>query len=373
MRLTLEHLHLYLLDKGFIEPASLVSGDYLATRMHTRNLIFQVTRRHAPSLFVKQLHSFDPSNTYVLQKDATCLWLIKNHPSFAQLSEYVPGYFGFDPGRQVLVTEYLAEAGNLEDYARRRQGELPEALRAEIAVLLAAYHFPLGPDVLLSRSVRFFPRQVPWVLTLADADSAAPANLFSQTQSPNPVGAAVLGSPSFREALASIRAGWAASTLIHGDVKWMNLLVHPVDGQERIKLIDWEIADIGDPLWDVAGVFQSLVCSALFYQPPLASADFSLVPGVGLADLRGVWPQLEHFWLTYRARTAPDAEPGGPDLEKVLRYTGARLVQSAIEQNVLLPTLQPNSIKILQASYAMLTGLPALLGYFSATQAALLV
>jgi hypothetical protein len=373
MRLTLEHLHLYLLDKGFIEPASVVSGDYLATQMHTRNLIFQVTRRHAPSLFVKQLHSFDASNTYVLQKDATCLWLIKNHPAFAELSTYVPGYFGFDPGKQVLVTEYLPAASNLEDYARLRQGQLPEALRERIAALLASYHFALGPEVLLSRSVRFFPRQVPWVLALADADPAAPPHLFSSTNTPNPVGGAVLGSPAFREALASIRAEWVATTLIHGDVKWMNLLVHPEDGEEQVKLIDWEIADIGDPLWDVAGVFQSLVCSALFYSPALGGAELGLVPGVGLADLRAAWPQLEHFWLAYRARTAPDAEPGGTDLARALRYTGARLVQSAIEQNALFPTLQPNTIKILQASYAMLTGLPALLSYFPATQAAELV
>lgn len=373
MRLTLDQLHLYLLDKGFIEPASLVGGDYVATQMQTRNQIFRVLRRQAPSLFVKQLHSFDPGNTYVLQKDATCLWLIKNHPAYAALAAYVPGYFGFDPGRQVLVTEYLDDAINLEDYARQHQGELPDALLEDVAALLATYHFAPGPDVLHSRPVRFFPRQVPWVLTLADADSQVPATLTGPAGTTHPVVEALQNSPTFRAALAAVRAEWAPSTLIHGDVKWMNLLVHPVDGQERIKIIDWEIADIGDPLWDVAGVLHCLVCNALFYSPALAGAP-NVVTGLGLADLAAVWPRIEQFWLAYQLRSAPATVPAGPTaLARALRYTGARLVQSAVEQNMHMPTLQPNTIKLLQASHAILTAGPALLKHFSftSTEAAL--
>lgn len=364
MRLTLEHLHLYLLDKGFITPASLVSGDYLATQAQTRNAIFRVRRRHDKSLFVKQLTAFEPNSTYVLQKDATCLWLIKNHPAFERLSSYVPAYIGFDPEKQVLITEYLAEASNLEEYARQHQGVFPEDLRTELAAMLAAYHFPLSAELLEHRSVQFFSQQTPWVLNMVDNDPSTQHLL--QNPSVRPVLEAVLGSPEFRQALAAVRHEWVPTSLIHGDMKWMNLLLHPEDGTEKIKVIDWEFADIGDPLWDVAGIFQDLLSNAVLYSPALANGA-SLLAGMSLAALRDVWPLLEHFWLAYLAQTALGPALPAYDLAKALRYTAARLVQSAIERNMNLPTLQPAVIKLLQISYAMLLGPAELAQYFTAS------
>jgi thiamine kinase-like enzyme len=367
MRLTLERIHLYLLDKGFIEPASIVSGDYLATQMQTRNIIFRITRRKAKSLFVKQLNSFDSSNTYVLQKDATCLWLIKNHPAFAQLSGYVPDYFGFDPEKQVLVTEYLADSSNLEEYVRLNNGELPLNIREELATILATYHFPLGAEVLNSRPVQFFSRQVPWVLSLADADLGTQPMALSFTSAPNPALGAVLGSHDFKSALNAIKKEWVATSLIHGDLKWMNLLVHREEDREKVKVIDWEIADIGDPLWDVAGILQGFVTNIVFYHPAVASETFSPVPGLGLPHLQAAWPLMDHFWQQYRALTAPDADPAAEAaaLAKTLRYTGARLLQSAIEQNMMMTTLQPTATKLLQASHAILTNGPAIIQQFT--------
>ena len=371
MRLSLENLHLYLLDKGFMEPASLLNGDYMAALMQTRNFIFQVTRHQAPSLFIKQLNSFDASNTYVLQKEATCLWLIKNHPAFARLSDYVPNYFGFDPEKQVLVTEFLTDANNLEACVRLHNGSLPLTIREELATLLASYHFPLGTEVLKSRSVQFFPRQVPWVLNLAEVDPSSPQALSSLTSASNPVLNAVLGSPDLKKAVAISKSEWEPTSLIHGDLKWINLLTHPAEGREKVKVIDWEIADIGDPLWDVAGILQGFVTSLIFYHPAVAGDTFGLVPGLGLAHLQDAWPMMDHFWQLFRAHTAPDAAPGADTaaLAKVLRFTSVRLIQAAFEYNQLLPTLQPNPIKLLQASHAILTNASVILHYFNTTPA----
>jgi hypothetical protein len=372
VRLTLPDLHLYLLDKGFLETASLLRGDYLATQMQTRNLIFRVTRREAPSLFVKQLISFDSNNTYVLQKDATCLWLIKNHPAFARLAAYVPGYFGFDAEKQVLVTEYLADAHNLEDYVRLHGGQLPPALADELVNLLASYHFPLDGAVLSSRSVQFFPQQPPWVLTLAEPEPGMQQALLTTSQAPNPALTAVQSSPDFKAALAALRAEWTRTSLIHGDLKWVNLLRQATpEGGEQLRIIDWEIADIGDPLWDVAGVWQGFITNIIFYDPVVGAATFGLVPGVGLPELQAAWPLMDRFWQQYLERTGADPANAAPQLEKTLRYTAARLVQTAIEQNMAWPTLQPGATKLLQASYALWQGLPTVLSHFATTAVAL--
>jgi aminoglycoside phosphotransferase (APT) family kinase protein len=358
MRLSLEHVHLYLLDKGYLTPAALVSGDYQASQMVTRNAIFQITCRHSKSLFIKQTSNFDPASSYVLQKDATCLWLIKNHPEFARLSAYVPAYFGFDPENQILVTEFLADASDLEHYARQHEGQVSEAMQEELAAVLASYHFPLSPALLAHRSVQFFPRQLPWVLSIMD-NAPATQQLMSHPSAPA-VLAALAGKPDFKAALAAIAREWTPTSLIHGDIKWLNLLTQTIEGRDNIRIIDWEFADIGDPLWDVAGVLHDFITSAIFYNPVLAS-NANLVTGIGLDELQDIWPLLERFWVRYQAQRTLSPQ----DLAKTLRYTAARLVQSAIERNMLLSTLQPNSIKLLQASYAMLTQLPQLLLRFS--------
>ena len=47
---------------------------------------------------------------------------------------------------------------------------------------------------------------------------------------------------------------WRAETFIHNDVKWDNFLVYARAGSRRLtqmKIIDWELANFGDPAWDV--------------------------------------------------------------------------------------------------------------------------
>lgn len=81
---------------------------------------------------------------------------------------------------------------------------------------------------------------------------------------------AVLDQPPFADVLARIlddstlaevpalsRRVWCADTLMHGDVRFANLLVatSPLD----IRLVDWETSGRGDHRWDLAGVLQEYV------------------------------------------------------------------------------------------------------------------
>ncbi len=52
---------------------------------------------------------------------------------------------------------------------------------------------------------------------------------------------------------------WKADNLIHGDIKADNFLIN----ESEIKLIDYELAGLGDPLWDYAFLLQILMYESI--------------------------------------------------------------------------------------------------------------
>src|SRR5213076_3215200 len=92
--------------------------------------------------------------------------------------------------------------------------------------------------------------------------------------------------PEFPSALEALRTGWRSERLIHGDMKWDNCLVLGSGGPGQgpspplpLRVIDWELADFGDGLWDVGGIFHSFLCSWLMSMPPHDQARAELLVG----------------------------------------------------------------------------------------------
>jgi hypothetical protein len=88
----------------------------------------------------------------------------------------------------------------------------------------------------------------PWALRVFDGD--APAELWR-----HPTVAPVLARAGTRPALVRgvrrARGAWRPVTLIHGDLKHDNVLIASDGG---VAVVDWEMARIGDPAWDLAGL-----------------------------------------------------------------------------------------------------------------------
>ena len=93
---------------------------------------------------------------------------------------------------------------------------------------------------------------IAWVLTLGQPRSP----FMPATQAAQSIVAAVLQRPDALHALALARADWRDVHIVHGDAKAANVLILE-DGSVRV--IDWEIAALGDGLWDIAGLVQSLL------------------------------------------------------------------------------------------------------------------
>lgn len=352
-RLSAHMLHHYLIDKGLVDPRSIMDGSYIVTQSLARNLVFMVRQGHGRPLFVKQIQNFDHQNTYLLQKDATTLWLITNAPSYKKLSNFVPAYFGYDTEAQALFTELIPDAQDMETYITR-EGKLPVTLMKLLGEALASFHFPIPEEVAQLPAMKFYRHQLPWAFKMRETAAAGAPFYGTASNPPTPVATVLSSHPQFIELLSGVKEMYEFRSLIHGDIKWMNILVQSSQGNESIKLIDWEISDVGDPLWDVAGVIQSIVTAALT-DHPLKAKDYSNYnPERPLEMIGDAWSSMAQFWAAYTSHRQEHDRDDAADLLKAVHFAAVRLLQTAVEHNGHQAHLSHHANRLLQASYAIL-------------------
>lgn len=342
MRLTLKTLPHYLLDKGMISPSSIISGDYISTQSQTRNVIFNVRRKSGKSLFIKQVNNPEPTSLYVLQKDATCMWLIKHESAYTNLRSYVPEYFGYDVNNQVLVTQFIDNSIDLDAYFKNG-GQLNQRLIQQLAEMLKSFHFNVSTQIKNRKSAQFFPSHIPWAMDLGMIKTPDKQVGLSHTSAPNPAVQKVAQDPEHLHHLEKVHKNWEYKSLIHGDIKWLNILISDKDTNPHLHLIDWEIADIGDPLWDVAGVFQGCICNEIIYTYGYHHPAFE-TSNTRLKIIVPALNTLNGFIAFY------DKDISDKKIKKIISYTAARLIQSATEYNISSFTLVPYADLLLKIS-----------------------
>ncbi len=325
MRLTTKNIAHYLVDKGFLEPLTLANGDFVMSQTQSRNCIFHISTSIDQGLFVKQLVSMDPQNVYLMQKDATVHYLIHSAPSYSDLKKYIPSYYGYDPSKHVLVTENYPNTQNLYEYYIAQQ-KLSPADAQEMANILSTFHKDISDTLVRNNSLQFLNREIPWILKSNDMPALQDI-LFKTIQQDEVLSQNI--NELFQE--------WKGNSLIHGDIKLVNFLKINSPNTTTLKLVDWEIANIGDPLWDVAGFMQAYIS---FWA---ISVGQNQVPSNRLPSQNELWTLAaikactKAFWTQYVSNQNWEVTVAKIKLEKVIKYTAARLLQTAKEANVATP------------------------------------
>jgi thiamine kinase-like enzyme len=339
MRLTKKNITHYLLDKGFLEPTSFLSGDYMLTQSQSRNAIFKIQQQQEKGLFVKQLITQDSTNSYLMQKDATSHYLIHQSDLYKETATHIPDYYGYDPYHNILVTEYFANTKNVHEVTYRDK-KLSEGHAVKMAHILASYHFDITDEIKNNSSLQFFSRQIPWILNTGQLLNSNPQGIK------NTVIAEIHKHPDLIKRMEKVAAQWEVTSLIHGDIKWMNFIVMP--NNEDIKLIDWEIADLGDPLWDVAGIFQSYFSSWVMSFNNHNIQQHQQMQGSEFLSIETIIPVVKLLWETYTSLQKFTSEEAKEKLLKTLSYMAARMLQTAFENNMAQQQISANSVRILQ-------------------------
>jgi hypothetical protein len=344
----------YLAEQGLLAPDSIVDGDLMVADASRRNRNFKVIRRAQQGYFVKQIQIWDPQTVATLGAEATCYRLARTAPEFAALAALAPRDFLYDSQRHVLVTELLPDGETLSDHHRRLNAFPSEPARL-IGAQFGRLHREPMPSLEGRPEAAAFRRQPPWILSahqhgsnLFDALSGGNAQLLQIVQS----------YPDFQRTLDELRADWRADRLTHGDVKWDNCVVYrPAgDGALATKVVDWELADIGDAAWDLGALLQAYISFWVLSMRIGADMLPTQIAATALYPIEAMRPSIRAFWQAYVETRGLDDAAAQALLTRSMKHGAARMIQTAYETMQYAPQISPNALGLLQVSFNVLKG-----------------
>ncbi|MDO7847322.1 aminoglycoside phosphotransferase family protein [Hymenobacter sp. M29] len=328
--LTVETAAARLLALGLLTPEDLLTGDVEITTINRRNRNLRITRRTGANYLVKQAAVPTGEAARTLLTEAR-LYAYCFQPARArQFAAFMPEVVRAAPDENMLVIRLFEDAVPLWKYHQQRGiAHFPLATAAEVGRLLRRFH-ELGRAE-ASRAdpaLDFLRTERPFVFDLPE-----PAVKMMSYLTPGAyhVMQEVQGNPALVAALRQLKSEWQLNSLIHGDIKMDNFLVLDPEaaheeGSTQVRLIDWEMAQLGDVAWDVAGLFQDFIFWWVASMPlddeaianPAARAAFPLA--AMQAGVRACW----HGYCQHDPATEAL-------LPKIINYAACRLLQSAYE------------------------------------------
>lgn len=350
MILSEDNVLAYLADHGLL-PAG--PGDsWAVSGAPSRNRNFSAVPAHGGAgFFLKQLRVLVPESVVMMQREATVYWLCRNDEDFAGLRSWIPPFVFFDGLLKILVLGLLPASRNLLRH-QQELGDFSVPVGEALGEALATVHRRVGLHMRSEPDRAAFPREIPGIFT-AHRDGPlvrwlGPGQMRLIDQ--------VRAHPRLAPALDRLAGSWSFDTWTHGDLKFENCVVsRGPDGSPQIRLVDWELADFGDPAWDAGCLVQAWLYVCL--SPFLAVRGESLRDRLARAGERAASMRaaLRGFWRTYQSGLELEGSARDAMLERVLVCTSARLIQMALEVMHGQPEPPPPALSLLEASDEVLS------------------
>lgn len=321
----------YLIARGLLAPAAIVDGSFRMRDMSRRNLNLLVDGTGEEGLFVKI--ATDRAHGACLAQEADAYRLLRSVLAPGHAARLLPALVDHDPYAAVLVLEQADRENLRELHTRLGRFSLPLAARLgrelgglQCALSLAAWHRRDG--ALGIEKDDFHP--LPFCLVapmLGFVENCSTASLALLR--------IVQGNAGLCDMLEALAATWRMRSaeqpcLIHADLRLDNCCVHlrPM----RLRIVDWELATLGDPAWDAGAVMADYVSAWLQSMPLPAGAepsDCMPLAGIGHAVLQEA---VRTFFTAYAAARGLAGTRRATELHMCVCYAAARLLQLAYEQ-----------------------------------------
>jgi hypothetical protein len=351
--LTPKEIAPYLIESGLISARSIVEGDLVVLDASRRNSNFKVVSERGSSYLIKQ--GVDGERASTIGNEAAVFSFLQSDAAYAPLRPYLPVLHMYRPEEHIEVFELLHDACDLREY-HTRLGRFPTKLATELGLVLGTLHSARSEQ---GKAAQIQQRDAPWPLTLHRPSFA----LYRRMSNANVQLVSTMQSfPAFGMLLDALRARWPefaggeAGTLVHYDIKLDNVLVMR-DGSGRakgIKLVDWELAGLGDPAWDVGALFGEYLGFWLLSIPITGESPPERFLDMALYPLGRIQPALGAFWRSYKEHMGLEGQEAAQFLWRAVAYAACRLLQTAFESSQRSSKFTGNALCFLQLSFNVL-------------------
>ncbi|HEV2897405.1 MAG TPA: phosphotransferase [Pseudaminobacter sp.] len=329
----------YLLSRRSIDTADIVTGGLLITQHVRRNRSIAVSASSGRGFFLKQSDPMQAVQTLYREVEMYAAF-VASGSRFAD--EHLPKFHWFDADRAILALEYLE---NVETFGAciEYNDDMAVACATTLGQALARLH--RGG----AGRGRLIDAPKPWTAVLV---TPGPEVFLQYSQAAIDVIKIIQSSPSLAARLGNLECPPAEATLIHGDIRWDNILVRSeAEGRvpERLYIVDWEIAGAGDPARDIGGVFSEYLGAWIRSIPVSPETQPRDALGLAPRGLEVFQHGITQFWNVYC-----DCSPTGTDrsalLIRAVEVCGSRLVQSAFELAQSSARLSGSAVFMLQVA-----------------------
>lgn len=237
--------------RGFIPPADVHRHGIRGRDVSQSNGVVLVEAGNGRSFAVKQLRSADDVDQGSSQVELDLYRVAGDDP---RLRAFLPRLYDYDDERGLMILEGLNTSRRL-DQLTGGWSVLSTEVAGWFGRALGAWHRA-------SRGLTELREADPWLFHI-DGDTRLPA--LDAVPELRRLTKRVLDDSQLTDLLERARADWRLETVIHGDVRFSNVMVQA--SPPRIRFIDWEMCGRGDPAWDVAGAIQEYLSIAARSDP----------------------------------------------------------------------------------------------------------
>lgn len=157
----------------------------------------------------------------------------------------------------------------------------------------------------------------------------------------------IQGSSDAGEHLNILSQSWMPMCFCHGDIRWDNCIAFPASGigpRRSLNFIDWELAAVSDPAWDIGCFFAEYIACWIMSISPKRDLNYGDVLGLPEISLESMLPAIRAFWHGYTHYSPAKSVGDETILRRAVGWTGARLLHTAFEQGQ--QAVKPTAISV---------------------------
>jgi hypothetical protein len=334
--LTVDNVADFLLDRRLIDASWIIDGPLKIRSLARRNRNLVIVGPGSTGFLIKQPYDNAEGGLETLRREAMFHGFCRDEPAADLMAEVIPRLVDRDLDEAILVFELIPDVVTLLSL-------LEHPSRRGIAVE-AAYGFGqvLGTFHRIFRAIDLDDPARPWLSRdpplLFDLHRPKVIRRGRFSRAVCEVLRDIQKSERLGDGLDGLRGLWRPETVIHADIKFDNVLVRPDSASPESDAIelwiaDWELVQVGDPAWDLAGALQDLLVTWVRSMPldeSLGDEALFARASLPLAEVQGIARAL---WSGYRDESGLDPAEAEGFLLRAVKFSAARLLQSACEMS----------------------------------------